>query len=217
MSINPFCEIAVEEAIRLKEKGILKHVSSVSIGDKGSVDTLRHSLALGADDAFHVSTNLAIDTNLQPLAVAKILKQIIEEHKYDVVFLGKQVNNFLPQAIDDDGNQTAQILSALLNWPIANFASEIKPSDKSLEVTREVDAGLEKISLDFPCIVSCDLRLNTPRYSSLKNITAAKKKPIKEIKAEDLKIDLESPVKILEVTEPPVRKGGVKVYYWIIV
>jgi electron transfer flavoprotein beta subunit len=168
MAINPFCEIAVEEAIRMKEKGWISHISSLSIGDKTAVETLRHSLALGADDAFHVLTNSPIDTEIQPLAVAKIFKKFILEHKYDIILLGKQ-------SIDDDANQTAQILSALLNWPIANFASIInKISDKEFEVTREVDTGLQKIIVDAPCVISCDLRLNTPRYSTLKNITAVR-------------------------------------------
>jgi electron transfer flavoprotein beta subunit len=205
MSINPFCEIAVEEAIRMKEKGWISHISSLSVGDKGSAETLRHSLALGADDGLHIMTNLPTDTALQPLLLAKIFKKIIEEHKYDIVILGKQ-------AIDDDSNQTSQILSAILNWPIANFASNVnKVSDKGYEVTREIDTGLQKIYLEAPFVLSCDLRLNTPRYTSLKNITAAKKKPIKEIKIEDLKIDLENKFKILEVSEPPQRQAGIKV------
>jgi electron transfer flavoprotein beta subunit len=205
MSINPFCEIAVEEAIRMKEKGWISHISALSIGDKTSSETLKHSLALGADDAFHILTNLPTDTALQPLIVAKIFKKIIEEHKFDIILLGKQ-------AIDDDSNQTSQILSALLNWPIANYASVIdKKNDKEFEVTREIDSGLQKIIVNTPCVISCDLRLNTPRYTSLKNITAAKKKPIKELKLEDLNIDTNPRVKILEVTEPPQRKAGIKV------
>jgi electron transfer flavoprotein beta subunit len=205
MSMNPFCEIAVEEAIRMKEKGWISHISTISIGDKTSGESLRHSLALGADDAFHILTNLSTDTALQPLAVAKILRKIAEEHRYDIILLGKQ-------AIDDDSNQTAQIISALLNWPIANFASAInKKGDNEFEVTREIDTGLQKIIVNAPFIISCDLRLNTPRYTSLKNITAAKKKTIKEFKIEDLGIDFNPKVKILEVTEPPQRKAGVKV------
>jgi electron transfer flavoprotein beta subunit len=205
MSINPFCEIAVEEAIRMKEKGWISHISTLSIGDKTSSETLRHSLALGADDAFHILANLSTDTTLQPLAVAKIFQKIILEHKYDIILLGKQ-------AIDDDSNQTSQILSALMNWPIANFASAInKKGDNEFEVTREIDTGLQKIIVNAPCIISCDLRLNTPRYTSLKNITAAKKKPIKEFKIEELGIDYQPKVKILEVTEPPQRKAGIKV------
>jgi electron transfer flavoprotein beta subunit len=205
MSINPFCEIAVEEAIRMKEKGLISHISTISIGDKASSETLRHSLALGADDSFHILTNLATDTSLQPLAVAKILKKIAEEYKYDIILLGKQ-------AIDDDSNQTPQILSALLNWPVANFASAInKKADGELEVTREIDTGLQKVIVNTPCIISCDLRLNVPRYSSLKNITAAKKKPLKEIKIEELGIDFNPKVKIVECIEPPQRQAGIKV------
>ena len=205
MSINPFCEIAVEEAIRMKEKGWVSHISTISIGDKASSETLKHSLALGADDAFHILTALPIDTQLQPLAAAKIFKKIIEEHKYDIVLVGKQ-------AIDDDANQTGQLLSVILNWPMANFASSInKISDKEFEVTREVDAGLQKIIVETPCVISCDLRLNTPRYTSLKNITAAKKKIIKEIKIENLGVDFAPKIKILSVSEPPQRKGGVRV------
>ena len=206
MSINPFCEIAVEEAIRMKEKGLISHISTLSIGDKTSSETLRHSLALGADDAFHILTNLSTDTTLQPLAVAKIFQKIILEHKYDIILLGKQ-------AIDDDSNQTSQILSALLNWPIANFASAInKKGENEFEVTREIDTGLQKIIVNAPCIISCDLRLNTPRYTSLKNITAAKKKTIKEFKIEEIGIDYQSKVKVLEVNEPPQRKAGIKVF-----
>jgi electron transfer flavoprotein beta subunit len=206
MSINPFCEIAVEEAIRMKEKGLISHISTLSIGDKTSSETLRHSLALGADDAFHILTNLSTDTTLQPLAVAKIFQKIILEHKYDIILLGKQ-------AIDDDSNQTSQILSALLNWPIANFASAInKKGENEFEVTREIDTGLQKVIVNAPCIISCDLRLNTPRYTSLKNITAAKKKTIKELKIEEMGIEYQSRVKVLEVNEPPQRKAGIKVF-----
>jgi electron transfer flavoprotein beta subunit len=205
MSMNPFCEIAVEEAIRMKEKNWISHISTVSIGDKFSSETLRQSLALGADDAYHILTNLPTDTNLQPLAIAKILKKMIEEYKYDIVLLGKQ-------AIDDDSNQTSQILSALMNWPLATFASNIlKVGEKEFEVTREVDSGLQKIIVDAPCVISCDLRLNTPRYIGLKNITAAKKKPLKEIKLEDLKIDFNPRIQLVEVNEPPQRQAGIKV------
>jgi electron transfer flavoprotein beta subunit len=207
MSMNPFCEIAVEEAIRMKEKGWISHISTLSIGDKTSSETLRNSLALGADDAYHILTNMSTDTNMQPLAVAKVFKKIVEDYKYDIILLGKQ-------AIDDDANQTAQILSAILGWPIANFASVInKKSDNLFEVTREVDSGLQKILINSPCVISCDLRLNTPRYPSLKNITAAKKKIIKEIKIEDLNLEVSPRYKILEVNEPPQRKAGVKVNF----
>jgi electron transfer flavoprotein beta subunit len=205
MSINPFCEIAIEEAIRMKEKNWISHISTLSIGDKTSAETLRHSLALGADDAYHIMTSLTTDTMLQSLAVAKVFKRIVEEYKYDIVLLGKQ-------AIDDDASQTPQILAALLGWPLATFASVInKKSDSEFEVTREIDSGLQKIIVNSPCVISCDLRLNTPRYTSLKNITSAKKKPIKEIKIEDLKIDVTPKFKIIEVTEPPQRKAGVRV------
>ncbi len=139
--MNPFCEIAVEEAIRMREKGWVNHVSTISIGQKTSAETLRHSLALGADDAFHVTTDLQTDTTLQPLAVAKVFQKLVEEHKYDIVILGKQ-------AIDDDANQTAQILSALLGWPVANFASAVeKKGDNEYEVTREIDSGLQRLLL----------------------------------------------------------------------
>lgn len=210
MSINPFCEIAIEEAIKMKEKGWVSQITSLSIGDKASAETIRHSLALGADDGLHILTNMPTDTVIQPLAVAKIFKKIIEEEKYNLVILGKQ-------SIDDDANQTAQILSALLNWPVANFASAInKISDTEFEVIREIDSGLQKIIVEVPCIISCDLRLNTPRYTSLKNITAAKKKTIKEIKIEDLKLEVDPKFKVLEVTEPAQRKAGVKVIYSVL-
>jgi electron transfer flavoprotein beta subunit len=205
MSINPFCEIAVEEAIRMKEKGWISHISTISIGDKLCSETLRQSLALGADDAYHILTNLPTDTSIQPLAVARIFKKIILDYKYDIVLLGKQ-------AIDDDSNQTSQILSAMMNWPLATFASNVsKVGDKDFEVTREIDTGLQKIIVDAPCIISCDLRLNTPRYIGLKNITAAKKKTIKEIKIEELGVDFEPKIKLIEVTEPPQRQAGIKV------
>ena len=212
MSINPFCEIAVEEAIRMKEKGWVSNITTLSIGDKGASETLRHTLALGADDSIHVSTGEPIDTAIQPLAVAKVLKHFIQKENYNIILLGKQVIYITHQAIDDDSNQTAQILSALLNWPVANFASSInKLEDNKFEVIKEIDTGLQKVHIDTPCIISCDLRLNTPRYTSLKNITAAKKKTIKEFKLEELGIDYKPKVSVLEITEPVARKGGVKV------
>lgn len=168
-SINPFCEIAVEEAIRMKEKGLLTHVTAVSIGDKTSQETLRHALALGADDAYHILTpGSNIDTELPSLAVSKVFQHLINLNNYQIVLLGKQ-------SIDSDYNQTAQLLSGLLNWPLVTFASEIvNVSPNVFKVTREIDSGLQQLKVEAPFVISCDLRLNTPRYSTLKNITAVR-------------------------------------------
>jgi electron transfer flavoprotein beta subunit len=200
MSMNPFDEISVEEAIRLKEAGHAEEIIAVSIGPQKSQETLRTALAMGADRAILYKT----DINVEPLAVAKILKHAVEQEKPGLVILGKQ-------AIDDDSNQTGQMLAALLNWPQATFAFKITVKDGALEVTREVDGGLQTLSLKMPAIVTTDLRLNQPRYASLPNIMKAKKKPLDEHDAAALGIDLEPKVKVVKTTEPPVRKAGIKV------
>jgi electron transfer flavoprotein beta subunit len=202
MSMNPFDEIAVEEAVRLKEKGVATEVVAVSIGPAKSQETLRTALAIGADRAILVET--ADDTPVEPLAVAKILKALVEAEKPDAVILGKQ-------AIDDDCNQTGQMLAALLGWPQGTFASKVEPQSGSIAVTREIDGGLETVKLNLPAVVTTDLRLNEPRYPSLPNIMKAKKKPLDVKKPQDLGIDIAPRLKVLKTTEPPARKGGVKV------
>lgn len=200
MSINPFDEIAVEEAVRLKEKGLATEVISVTVGPTQCQETLRSSLALGADRSVHV----VCDQSPEPLAVAKILAKIVEQESPDMVILGKQ-------AIDDDCNQVGQMLSALLDWPQATFASQVSVDGKSLNVVREIDGGLETICVDLPAIVTTDLRLNTPRYAALPNIMKAKQKPLNAIPAESLGIDLTPRLQSIKVCEPPVRKAGIKV------
>lgn len=202
MSMNPFDEIAVEEAVRLKEKGTATEVVAVSVGTAKSQETLRTALAIGADRALLVET--ADDTPLEPLAIAKLLKALVEAEKPDLVVLGKQ-------AIDDDSNQTGQMLAALLGWPQGTFASKVVPEAGAIAVTREVDGGLETVRLNLPAIVTTDLRLNEPRYPSLPNIMKAKKKPLDVKKPVDLGVDVTSRLKVLKTAEPPVRKGGVKV------
>jgi electron transfer flavoprotein beta subunit len=200
MSMNPFDEIANEEAIRLKERGVAEEVVAVSLGEAKCQETLRTALAMGADRAIHVQT----DAELQPLAVAKLLAKVAEREQPGLVILGKQ-------AIDDDSNQTAQMLAALLGWPQATFASRLELKDGGLEVTREVDAGLETIAIGLPAVVSCDLRLNEPRYASLPNIMKAKRKPIDAVSPDDLGVDITPRLRTLKVEEPPVRKSGVRV------
>jgi electron transfer flavoprotein beta subunit len=200
MSMNPFDEIANEEAIRLKERGAAEEVVAVSLGEAKCQETLRTALAMGADRAIHVQT----DAELQPLAVAKLLAKVAEREQPGLVILGKQ-------AIDDDSNQTAQMLAALLGWPQATFASRLELKDGGLEVTREVDAGLETIAIGLPAVVSCDLRLNEPRYASLPNIMKAKRKPIDAVSPDDLGVDITPRLRTLKVEEPPVRKSGVRV------
>ncbi|MDX2308732.1 MAG: electron transfer flavoprotein subunit beta/FixA family protein [Hyphomicrobium sp.] len=202
MSMNPFDEIAVEEAVRLKEKGTATEVVAVSIGSAKSQDTLRTALAIGADRAILVETGEG--TTIEPLAVAKLLKGIIEAEKPDLVILGKQ-------AIDDDCNQTGQMLSALLDWPQGTFASKVVPGEGAVLVTREVDGGLETLKLRLPAVVTTDLRLNEPRYPSLPNIMKAKKKPLDVKKPDDFGVDITPRLTVLKTTEPPARKGGVKV------
>ena len=200
MSMNPFDEIAVEEAIRLKEAGTASEIVAVSCGAQACQETLRTALALGADRAILVET----EVELQPLAVAKLLRAIAQKESPQLVILGKQ-------AIDDDCNQTGQMLAALLGWPQATFASKVKVSDGKAEVTREVDGGLETISIKMPAVVTTDLRLNEPRYVTLPNIMKAKKKPLEVLKPDALGVDVAPRLKTLKVEEPPKRKAGVKV------
>src|SRR3981189_330687 len=200
MSMNPFDEIAVEEAIRLKEKGQATEIVVVSIGPAQCAETIRTALAMGADRGILVKTQTAPE----PLAVAKILKAIVDAEKPGLVILGKQ-------AIDDDCNQTGQMLAALTGWPQGTFASKLVIEGDSVVVTREVDGGLQTLRLKGPAIVTTDLRLNEPRYASLPNIMKAKKKPIADKSAADYGVDLTAHLEILKTTEPPGRKGGVKV------
>ncbi len=204
MSMNPFDEIANEEAIRLREKGAASEIVAVTIGEAKAQETLRTAMAMGADRAVHVETTARTDTEIQPLAVAKLLQAVVEREQPDIVLMGKQ-------AIDDDSNQTGQMLAALLGWPQATFASKIEVVDGGLEVTREVDAGLEKLRVKLPAIVTVDLRLNEPRYASLPNIMKAKKKPIDKVTPEDLGVDTAPRLTYLKVEEPPKREAGVKV------
>ena len=200
MSMNPFDEIAVEEALRLREKGIVGEVVVVSLGAAQCQETIRTALAMGADRGVLVLT----DVELQPLAVAKLLKAVIDKEKPEIVIIGKQ-------AIDDDCNQTGQMLAALLGWPQATFASKVAIGDGNAEVTREVDGGLETIKFNLPMVVTTDLRLNEPRYASLPNIMKAKKKPIDTVTPADLGVDVTPRLVTLKVEEPAKRQGGVKV------
>jgi len=200
MAMNPFCEIAVEEAIRLKEAGKATEIVAVSCGAQQCQETIRTALAMGADRGVHVQT----DVELQPLAVAKLLKAVIAKEQPGLVILGKQ-------AIDDDCNQTGQMLAGLLGWPQATFASKLAVEDGGFTVTREVDAGLEVVKLKAPALITTDLRLNEPRYASLPNIMKAKKKPIEALTPEALGVDVAPRIKTLKVVEPAKRKSGVKV------
>jgi electron transfer flavoprotein beta subunit len=200
MSMNPFDEIAVEEAVRLKEKGIATEIIAVSLGPVAAQETIRTALAIGADRGIHVVT----DIELQPLAVAKLLKAVVDREKPDLVILGKQ-------AIDDDSNQTGQMLAALAGWPQGTFASKVTPADGHVEVVREVDGGLETVKLTLPAVITTDLRLNEPRYASLPNIMKAKKKPIEQLTPEALGVDPAPRLTVLKVEEPPKRSAGKKV------
>lgn len=202
MSMNPFDEIAVEEAVRLKEKGAVTEVIAVSCGVTQCQETLRTAMAIGADRAILVET--PADLELQPLAVAKLLKALVDKEQPGLVILGKQ-------AIDDDCNQTGQMLAALADLPQATFASKVEFADGSVNVTREVDGGLETLKLSTPAVVTTDLRLNEPRYVTLPNIMKAKKKPLEVIKPADLGVDVTPRLKTLKVSEPPKRGAGVKV------
>jgi electron transfer flavoprotein beta subunit len=200
MSMNPFDEIAVEEAVRLKEKGILSEVIVVSCGVTQCQETLRTAMAIGADRGILVETN----EELQPLAVAKLLKALADKEQPGLVILGKQ-------AIDDDCNQTGQMLAALADWPQATFASKVEMTDGHALITREVDGGLETLKLSLPAVVTTDLRLNEPRYVTLPNIMKAKKKQLDIFKPEDLGVDIQPRIKTLKVSEPPKRSAGIKV------
>jgi len=199
-SMNPFCEIAVEEAVRLKEKGIVTEIVVVSVGPQQAQETLRTALAMGADRAILVQT----DVNVEPLAVAKILKAIVAKETPNMIILGKQT-------IDGDNNQTGQMLAALLGWGQATFASKLEKTGEQITVTREIDGGLETLSLKLPCIVTTDLRLNEPRYASLPNIMKAKQKPLATMTPADLSVEVTPRVVTLKVTEPAKRKAGIKV------
>lgn len=200
MSMNPFDEIAVEEATRLKEKGIVTEIIAVSIGVAQCQETLRTAMAIGADRGILVET----DAEVQPLAVAKVLKALVDKEKPDLIILGKQ-------AIDDDSNQTGQMLAALADLPQGTFASKVEVADGHALVTREVDGGLETVKLKLPAVVTTDLRLNEPRYVTLPNIMKAKKKPLETVKPADLGVDVAPRIKTLSVAEPPKRSSGIKV------
>ena len=200
MSSNPPDDNAIEEAVKIKEAGKATEIVAITVGEEKSQETVRKALAVGADRGILVK----VDGIVEPLAVAKILQKIVDKEKPDLVFMGKQ-------AIDDDCNQTGQMLSALLNWPQATFASKIEIKDKALEVTREIDEGLETIEVNIPAIVTCDLRLNEPRYASLPNIMKSKQKPIEKIDISELGIDLKPRLSVIEVNDPPERKAGIMV------
>ncbi len=200
MSTNPPDDNAIEEAVKIKEAGKATEVVAVTVGEEKAQETVRKALAVGADRGILVKA----DGIIEPLAVSKVLQKVVEKEKPDLVFMGKQ-------AIDDDCNQTGQMLAALLNWPQATFASKIEVKEKSLEVTREIDEGLETIEVTMPAIVTCDLRLNEPRYASLPNIMKAKKKPIDQMNASELGIDTKPRIEQIKVEEPPKRKAGIKV------
>ena len=204
MSMNPFDEIAVEEAIRLKEKGSVTEIVAVSIGVKQAQETLRTALAMGADRAILIEAADTVETDIEPLAVAKLLAKVVAEEGPDLVIMGKQ-------AIDNDMNATGQMLSALLGWAQATYASAVTLEDGAAVVTREVDGGLQTIRVTTPCVITVDLRLNEPRYASLPNIMKAKKKPMDMKTAADFGVDVAPRLSVRTVTEPPVRQAGVKV------
>ena len=200
MSMNPFDEIAVEEAVRLKEKGVVTEVVAVSCGPAACQDTLRSAMAMGADRGILIESN----AELQPLAVAKLLKAVCDKETPSLVICGKQ-------AIDDDSNQTGQMLAALMDWPQATFASKVELAGDKVTVTREIDGGLETLAMSLPAVVTTDLRLNEPRYATLPNIMKAKKKPLDTLAADSLGVDTAPRLKTIKVSEPPKRGGGVKV------
>ncbi|XP_065210814.1 electron transfer flavoprotein subunit beta [Planococcus citri] len=200
-SMNPFDEIAVEEAVRLKEKKIASEIIAVSCGPAQSQEVLRTALAMGADRGIHVEVSGPEYDTLQPIHVSKILAKLAQDEKADIVILGKQ-------AIDDDSAQTAQMTAGLLNWPQAVFASKVEKTGDELQVTREIDGGLETVKVKLPAVISADLRLNEPRYATLPNIMKAKKKPIKKLTPKDVNVDTTPRIQILSVEEPPVRQAG---------
>ena len=198
MAINPFCEIAVEEAVRLKESGSATEIVAVTVGAENSQEQLRTALALGADRAILVETDLEVE----PLGISKVLKAIVEKESPNLIVMGKQ-------AIDGDNNQTGQMLAALMNYPQATFASELKIEEEKAVVTREVDGGLQTIAINLPAVVTSDLRLNEPRYASLPNIMKAKQKPLEVIKSDELGVDLNPRISTLKVSPPPEREAGI--------
>ena len=200
MAMNPFDEIAVEEAVRLKEKKLCDEITAISIGSAKSEETLRTALAIGVDKGILIET----EEEVQPLEVAKILKEVVKKNNPDLVLMGKQ-------AIDDDSNQTGQMLAALLGWPQGTFASKLEINGKKINVTREIDGGLETLGMELPAIITTDLRLNEPRYASLPNIMKAKQKPVEKITPNDLNVEIKQRLKTLKVTEPPKKTPGIKV------
>lgn len=200
MAMNPFDEIAVEEAVRMKEAGRATEIVAVSLGTSACQETIRYAMALGVDRGILVQA----DQELEPLAVAKLLKAVVEREKPDLVILGKQ-------AIDDDCNQTGQMLAALLDWPQGTFASKVELGDGEMQVTREIDGGLETVKLNLPAVITTDLRLNAPRYAKLPNIMKAKKKPLEVIDAGGTGVDLTPRLMTMKVSEPPQRKAGIRV------
>jgi electron transfer flavoprotein beta subunit len=206
MSMNPFCEIAVEEGLRLKEKGIVKELVAVSCGPDKTSETLRQALAMGADRAIHLKTKMRTDQEMQPLAVAKLLQKIVEKEEPSLVLLGKQ-------SIDSDSNQAGSMLAGLLGWPQAGCASQVTVSEDkaSVQVKREVDAGIQEVKLGLPAVITADLRLNEPRYATLPNLMKAKKKQMEVIEADSLGVDLKPRLEILKVEEPAARAAGKKV------
>uniref|UniRef100_A0A7E4ZQU1 Electron transfer flavoprotein subunit beta n=1 Tax=Panagrellus redivivus TaxID=6233 RepID=A0A7E4ZQU1_PANRE len=200
-SMNPFDEIALEEAVKLKEAKKAKEIVAVSFGPAKAQETLRTALAKGADKAIHIEVDAKTAEKLEPFHVAKALAKIAKDDNYDAVFVGKQ-------AIDDDANQTGQLIAGFLNWPQATFASKVEVDGKALKVTREIDGGLDTVKVNLPAVLSADLRLNEPRYATLPNIMKAKKKPLEKKTPKDLGIDLTSQTEVLEVSEPPARTGG---------
>ena len=200
MSMNPFDEIAVEEALRLKEKGIANEVIAISIGASQVQETIRNALAMGADSGIFVELN----KSFEPLNIAKIIASTAKKENIDLIILGKQ-------AIDDDMNATGQMIAALLNWPQATFASKVEIAEKKAKISREVDGGIENLEITLPAVISTDLRLNEPRYASLPNIMKAKKKPINEIKIEELNVEIKQRLNVLKVEEPSKRQSGIMV------
>lgn len=200
-SMNPFDEIAVEEAVKMKEKKQAAEVIAVSVGPAQSAEIIRTALAMGADRGIHVEVSGKEYDLLQPIHISKILAKLAQDEKVDLIILGKQ-------AIDDDSNQTAQMTAAVLDWPQGTFCNKVEKTDKGYTIKREIDGGLETINIKSPAVLSADLRLNTPRYATLPNIMKAKKKPLKKVSAKDLGVDTKARIEILSIEEPPVRQAG---------